>query len=172
MIPFAKDFFGSPASGSFAYPVFLPDARIAAAEMYVTNSRGNGETGKVHFTASVDRGIRTLSGGQLTIQVEGPLAVQTNAAPELVIEDGHSARDIFSVVKEPPSGGPVSLELTLDSILYCALTIADGATSSNVVTGFGLQRLGALSKLRLNIVAVPQGPESQPGRDLTVTIRL
>ena len=32
-VPFAKDFFGSPASGSFSFPISLPDVRIAAAEL-------------------------------------------------------------------------------------------------------------------------------------------
>ena len=40
IVPFLRDFFGSPASGSFSFPVFLPDVRIAAAELFVTNSKG------------------------------------------------------------------------------------------------------------------------------------
>ncbi|MCP5117661.1 MAG: hypothetical protein GY953_43110, partial [bacterium] len=79
VVPFVKDFFGSPASGSFSYPMFLPDARIGAAELYVTNIRGNSETTRNNFTGTVDYGLRTLSGGQLSIQVEGYLAIETNA---------------------------------------------------------------------------------------------
>ena len=36
---FAQDFFGSPASGSYAYPITIPDVRIAAAELFMTNSQ-------------------------------------------------------------------------------------------------------------------------------------
>jgi hypothetical protein len=53
--------------------------------------------------------LRTPSGGQLSIQVEGYLAIQLNSAPPLVIEDGHSVRDVFAVVGEAPSGAPVEL---------------------------------------------------------------
>ncbi|MEO7144964.1 MAG: phage tail protein, partial [Bryobacteraceae bacterium] len=42
IVPFVNDFFGSPASGSYAFPIFLPDARIAAAELFMTNSQGPG----------------------------------------------------------------------------------------------------------------------------------
>ncbi len=172
IVPFPRDFFGSPASGSFSYPIFLPDARLAAASLMVTNSRGNSETSKGNFTATVDAGLRTLSGGQLTIQVEGYLAIQTGAAPPLVIEDAHSVRDVFAVVREAPTGGPVHLELKRDGALYCSLTIPVGATTSNTAGGFGLAPLGALSKLTLDIISVSQTADSTPGRDLTVTVRL
>ena len=41
IVSFVRDFFGSPASGSYSYPIFLPDVRIACAELFVTNSIGN-----------------------------------------------------------------------------------------------------------------------------------
>jgi hypothetical protein len=172
VIPFPRDFFGSPASGSFSYPVFLPDARVAAAEMLVTNSRGNSAVSEENYTGTIDKGLRTLSGGQLTIQVEGNLAIQTGAAPPLVIEDAHSVRDIFAVVREAPVAAPVQLRLLQDGQVYANLTIAAGATSSNTVNGFGLPPLAAMSKLTLDIVSVGQTADSAPGRDLTVTVRL
>jgi hypothetical protein len=39
IMPFAQDFFGSPASGSYAFPITIPDVRIAAGELFMTNSR-------------------------------------------------------------------------------------------------------------------------------------
>ena len=45
VLPFAQDFFGSPSSGSYAYPITIPDVRIAAAELFMTNSRGNSAVG-------------------------------------------------------------------------------------------------------------------------------
>jgi Putative phage tail protein len=86
VLAFAQDFFGSPASGSYAYPITIPDVRIAAAELFMTNSRGNSSVAAESFTNTTDLGLRTLLGGQLTIQVEGPLAIQTNAAPPLLVE--------------------------------------------------------------------------------------
>jgi len=172
VIPFVKDFFGSPASGSFSHPIFLPDVRIAAAEMFVTNARGNSETTRNNLTGTVDYGLRTMSGGQLSIQVEGHLAIQTNAAPPLVVEHPHAVRDIFAVVAEAPVGAPVELELLQDGEMYCSLTIPAGQTSSSSVDGFGLPPLMEKAELTLNIVSVGQTPETTSGADLTVTIRL
>jgi hypothetical protein len=172
VVPFVKGFLGSPASGSFSYSIFLPDVRIGAAELFVTNAVGNGPTGKGSFGGLTDRGLRTLSGGQISIQVEGYLAIQENAAPGLVIEEAHAPRDIFAVVREAPEGGDITLRVRLGDVEYCTLTIVDGDTVSNRVNGFGLPKLTADSVLTLDVTGVPGDPDTLPGRDLTVTIRL
>lgn len=172
ILPFVKDFFGSAASGSYMYPIFLPDARIAAADFHVTNGRGNGETRRASFTLNSDSGIRTLSGGQITIQHEGHLAIHTDAVPPLVIEASHSVRDIFAVVREAPTGGAIELRLRQDDDEYCLLNIPAGQTMSNIVKGFGLDPLRQMARLNLDVVSVPQAWDMNPGRDLTVTIRL
>ncbi len=172
IVPFVRGFFGSPASGAFSYSVFLPGVRIGAAELYMTNAVGGGLVAKAAFGATVDQGLRTLSGGQLSIQAQGYLAIQTGAAPPLVLEDAHVARDIFAVVREAPSGGAIELQLRQNGSLYCTLTIADGQTISNVVSGFGLAPLAADARLDLDITSVPTAADTLPGRDLTVTIRL
>jgi hypothetical protein len=170
--PFPRDFFGSPASGSFSYPILLPDARVAAAELMVTNSRGNSPTKRKCWTATVDGGLRTLSGGQIAFQIEGPLAVEIGATPPLVVQDSHSVRDVFAVVGEAPAGAPVELQVLQNGVTYCELTIQPGATVSNVVSGFGLPPLAGEAKLQLDVVSVGQGADNTSGRDLTVTIRL
>ena len=172
VVPFVRGFFGSPASTAFSYSVFLPNVRIAAAELYMTNAVGGGLAGKSAFGATSDGGLRTLSGGQLAIQTQGYLAVQTGAAPPLVIEDAHVARDISAVVRQAPSGGPIELELTQDGSTYCTITIDDGQTISNVISGFGLVPLAAGSRLDLNVTSVPTAAGTLPGRDLSVTVRL
>jgi hypothetical protein len=176
IVPFTKDFFGSPASGSYSYPVLLADARIASAEVYATNSRGNGPITAKCLTGLTDDGLRTYSGGQISIQVEGYLAIQASAAPPLVIEAAHAVRDIFAVVGEAPTGGAIELRLRQDDEVYCPpLTIPvtpAGTTISNVINGFGLAPLRAGARLCLDITSVAQTADSTPGRDLTVTIRL
>jgi hypothetical protein len=172
IVPFVKGFFGSLASDVFSYSVFLPNVRIGAAELYMTNAVGGGLVGKAAFGATADQGLRTLAGGQLSIQTQGYLAIQTAATPPLVLEDPHVARDIFAVVREAPSGGAIVLQVTQNSSAYCTLTIADGQTTSNVVGGFGLLPLAANARLDLNITSVPTAAGTLPGRDLTVTIRL
>jgi len=172
IVPFVKGFFGSQASGSFGYSIFLPDVRVGTAEFFVTNTIGGSPVAVGAFGATVDQGLRTLSGGQLSIQVEGYLAIQTNAAPPLVIDTTEAARDIFAVVGAAPSGAPVQLQLRQGSTVYCTLTIADGATNSNVVSGFGLPPLSADAALSLDILSVPTAANTVSAQDLTVTIRL
>jgi hypothetical protein len=172
VMPFARDFFGSPASGSYAYPVAIPDVRIATAELFLTNSRGNSNVARRSYAATADLGLRTLSGGQLSIQVEGALAIQADAAPPLLVESAHSVRDVFAVVKDAPTGSPIELRVTQNGQSYCVLTIPVGATISNIAEGFSLGPLAAKARIGLDITAVSQTADTVPGRDLTVTIRL
>src|SRR5260370_1419851 len=171
-MPFVRNFFGSPASGSYSYQAFLPDVRIATASLFMTNSQGNSDVYRIAFTATVDQGLRTLSGGQFSIQVEGQLAIQNNVAPPLVVESAHSVRDIFAVVKDAPTNGPVQMVVNQNGQLYCSLTIPLGAKISNIVNGFPLPPLAVQAQITLDIVSVTQTPNTLPGRDLTVTIRL
>lgn len=172
VMPFARDFFGSPSSGTFAYSVSLPDARIASAEFFASNVRGNGQSGTANFTSTADRGLRTLSGGQFSIQVEGWLAIQSDAAPPLVVQDSHAVRDVFAMVREAPAGGSIELQVRQNETAYCSLIIPAGATVSNVVSGSGLPPLTAGSRIHLDVIAVPQGVDTVPGSDLTVAIRM
>jgi hypothetical protein len=172
ILAFAQDFFGSPASGSYAYPITIPDVRIAAAELFMTNSRGNSSVAAESFTDTTDLGLRTLLGGQLTIQVEGPLAIQTNAAPPLLVESACSVRDVYAVVQDAPSGAPITMNITQNGQVYCELTIATGATVSNTVNGFALGPLQAEAIVGLDITSVVETANTTPGTNLTVTIRL
>jgi hypothetical protein len=172
VMPFPRDFFGSPASGSYAYRVVFPNVRIVGADFFVTNARGNSTVMQRAFTSTIDRGIRTLSGGQLSVQVDGPLAIQNGAVPPLIIDSAHSVRDVFANVGTAPTAASVDLQLTLNGQPYCPLSIPAGATISDVVDGMGLAPLHAEDQIGLDILAVPQTADSAPGADLTVTIRL
>lgn len=172
VLAFPRDFFGSPASGSYSHTISLPDVRIAAAELYVTNVKGSSPTVRNHYTGTTDNGLRTHSGGQYTLQVESFLAIQTGATPPLVISSSHAVRDVFARVADAPTGAPVLLRIKLDGTEYCSLTIPAGANVSNVVSGFNLRPLAAQGILTLDVVSVGQAAETTPGRDLTVSIRL
>jgi hypothetical protein len=172
VLPFSRDFFGSPSSGSYSCPIYLPDARVASAELFVTNTKGNSPTAVKQFTGTTSEGLRTLSGGQICIQVEGFLAIQSDAAPALVVDTAHSMRDVFAVVGEAPTGAPIDLRLRQGEDEICRLTIPAGGTQSNVVDGFGLAPLQAQSRLGLDILSVGQTSDTTPGRDLTVIVRL
>jgi hypothetical protein len=120
----------------------------------------------------VDEGLRSLSGGQLSIQVEGILAIQTNAAPPLTMQETHSVRDVFANISTAPTGSAIELQVTQNGQTFCTLTIAVGSTTSNVLDGFALGPLTANSLIGLDIVLLTQTSASIPGSNLTVTIRL
>jgi hypothetical protein len=169
VVPFARDFFGSPACGDWGYPMFLPNVKVASAELFVTNSVGPGATGAISLTQTVDCGLRTLAGGQYSLQVDGFLAIQTGAAPDLVVEGPHAVRDLFAIVKQAPVGGSVQIQVNYNGSTYSTLTIPDGGTISNVVNGFGLPFLDAGYRISMDIISC--GVDN-PGSDLTVVIRL
>jgi hypothetical protein len=170
VVPFVRDFFGSPASGSYSFPIFLPDVRVAAAELFLTNMRGDGPARRISFMTLSNAGIRTLSGGQFSLQFDGVLALQMDATPLLMVDESHAVRDVYAQLREP-AAGDVRVRVRQDSAVYCDLTIPAGATRA-MVNGFGLPPLLAQSQLSLDVIGVPQAPDAFPGGDLTVTLRM
>lgn len=171
VVPFVRDFFGSPSSGSFTYRIWMPNVRIASAEFYVTNSQGDSPVGARSYTFNTDRGIRTLSGGQINLQMNGYLAIQSDAVPPLVSSSVRALRDAFAVVHEAPVGGDILMRVLADGAPYCDLTIIDGELISEVVDCFGKPPIAEKAVLSLDIVSVPPSGVGTPGRDLTVTLR-
>ena len=175
ILPFPQNFFGSSASGSYSHSIPLADVRVAAAELFMTNSRGNSPVKQICVTRNVNRGLRTLLGGQINFQVEGYLAVSDDITPPYVVDESYSIKDVSATVTQAPSGAPIQLKLQLNGSDYCFLTIGDGATNSNTVSGLGLPPLPAGGILNLDVTSVPfdqLNANNLPGRDLTVTIRL
>lgn len=171
-LPIPRHFFGSAGSGDFSYAMPLANSRILAADLLFTNSKGNSEAGQLNFCSLVDGGLRVLSGGQISIQVGGYLGIQSPAAPPIVVEEGRAIRDIFAVVKEPPVGAPIVMNIRRNSDELCVLTIDAGETISNIVSGSSVAPLLSMQQVSLHITSVGQGASTLPGRDLTVTIRL
>lgn len=172
VMAFVPNFFGSSASGSYGQRFELPNARIGAAEFYVTNDRGDSPTAGQAYTMTAAGGLRTMSGGQYSLQYEGELAVAGSIAPPLVVEANRAVRDIQAQVGVAPLGEPVTVRLLLDDLLYAELTIPAGCRVSNTVTGFGKAPLREGGKLTAAVLSVGTMGGSYPGRDLTITIRL
>jgi len=166
--PFPPQFFGTPYSGSWLFPIALPDVRVASAELYVTNDWGNSPTGSICLTNNDDSGLRTLSGGQYSIQSGGCLAIDESAAPPLVVEASHSVRDVFAVLGTA-ADATVEAQLNVNGAAYCTVSIPAGQLVSNVVSGLGLPPLTAQSQITLSVLSVGQ---TYPGADLTALIRL
>ncbi len=174
VVSFARDFFENPASQNFTHSIHLPDVRVAASQFLVTNSLGNSLLTSQCYTSTTDTGLRTGSGGQIALQVGGHLATQQNAAPPLIVEASHAARDIRASVTEPPSGYSINLTLWQGSTTYCLLVIPEGSTTSQIVYGQTLPTLIEGSTIRLDVVlnlTNPNAAQISPGKDLTVTIR-
>ena len=169
IVPFIRNFFGSPASGEWNYSVELPDARIASVELYMTNSLGAGAIKVSQFTGTIDSGLRTLAGGQYSFQISGYLAVQTGAAPNIIVDSARSIGDIYAVLRGPSAGSGVTLELNLSGQPYATIQFDPNTTTSYVVPGFSLRPVHAGDQLSLDVTGVGT---SNPGSDLTVVIRL
>jgi hypothetical protein len=168
LVTLPDGFFGSPYSGTWSYPIPLPDVRVASAELFVTNDLGNSPTAAVSFTQTVSSGLRSLSGGQYSIQVEGYLAVDRSVAPAVVVETTRSVRDV-SAVLAGAADQDVQLQLNLNGSAYCSLTIPANKTYSNNVDGAALPPLPTEGQITLSILQVGS---TYPGSDLTVSIRL
>ena len=166
--PFPDGFFGSPYSGSWVFPIPVPDVRIASGELYVTNQRGNSPASYTTLTHSADSGLRTLAGGQYSIQVAGFLAIDQSAVPAIVVDSARSVRDVFAVLGTAADQA-VQLTVNRNGAQYCDLTFAAGATVSNTVSGATLSPLTGGDQIGLSILSVGQ---TLPGADLTVIIRL
>jgi hypothetical protein len=170
VLPFARGFFGTPASGSHSHTVALPNARIVAADMSVTNSRGTSQVSTLEFTGASNYSLRTMTGGQYLLQVDGMLSVQSGAVPEIAVDGDRAVGDVFATVAEAPSDAPVKVRITCDGSTYRELTIPAGATVSSPNPGATFPVLRRESKLGLDIVEV--GSSGTPGAGLTVTIRV
>jgi hypothetical protein len=179
VVPFAPNFFQNQASANYIHTVSLPDVRILAAEFLVTNAFGPSlTTQKSYAYLAADDGLRTLSGGQFSLQVNGYLATQQNASPPLVVETSHAIRDIRATVNQPSNGYDIVVQVLQGGLQFASLTIPSGTSiSSAIVKGANLPPLleGALLTINvaLNLSATSSASIGvSPGRDLTVTIRL
>jgi hypothetical protein len=170
--PFPRGFFGSPSSGAYLQNIAMPNARIAAAAFSVTNSFGDSPARVQCYTALTGGGLRTLAGGQYCIQVPGAPALESAAAPPLVMDQTQALGDVFATLAEAPTGGALRLRLRVDGAPYCELSFQDGERFSNAISGTALPPIAAGSEVSLDVIEVPVGENTRPGRDLTVTLRV
>ncbi len=169
VVPFEESFFGTPAAGNWSHSEWLPNIRLACADLWVTNAFGVSPVGTNNYSQLADGGLRTLRGGQFNFQVEGLLAILNDAVPAVSVQETLSIRDIYASVKSAPTGADLQLQINQGGILLASLSILDGQVASTPVNGAGLPVLQSGSNLSLDISAVGT---TFPGRDLTVTIRV
>ncbi len=175
IVPFAINFFENRASINYLHSFVLPDTRITASEFFVTNSFGNSQVQQQCYTELPDRGMRTLSGGQFALQINGSITTQVSAAPPLVIQADHAVRDIRADLGRAAQGYNLAVQVLQEGQAYCLIQIASNDTVSALLDGVDLPALRKLSPLNINVSLQPvdgfQGTPVPP-KDLTVTIRL
>ena len=169
IVPFIRNFFGTPASGDWKSTVELPNIRLASVQLFMTNALGDGAIATGSYTSTIDQGLRTLSGGQLAFQISGFLAIQTGAAPDLILDADHSVRDIYGVLRLASSGAGTTLQINRNGAPWATVQFDPGSASSAVTPGFGLIPLRAGDQLSLDVAGVGT---INPGSDLTLVIRL
>ncbi|HTA42385.1 MAG TPA: phage tail protein [Bryobacteraceae bacterium] len=169
IVPFIRNFFGSPASGDWQHNLSLPNVRLASVELYMTNALGDGAVTANSYTATIDSGLRTMAGGQYSFQISGYLAVQTSAAPAVIVDAKRSVRDIYGIVCTPSAGAPIVLQVNRNGAAYASVQFDAGATQSTIAGGFGLPALQPGDQLTLDIDSVGT---TIPGANLNLIMRL
>src|SRR5262249_30314153 len=122
-----------------------------------------------NYAGTADQGLRTLSGGQLTFQINGYLAIQTGAAPDLLIDSDISIRDIYGILRTPPSGSGTTLQLNCNGSAWATVQFDADNGTSQVAQAFVLPILHAGDPLSRDTAGVGT---TTPGSDLTLIIRL
>jgi Putative phage tail protein len=179
VLPFEHGFFQNKASVNYLHTVSMPDCRVFAAQMFMTNVFGDGQTTTNSY---VNAPLRTLSGGQFSLQVGGYLATQSNAAPALLVQNTHAVRDIWASLGQAAQGCSIRVEILQNGADYCSFVIpvqgspsptgsVDQTRPALYVDGSSLRPLQEGATLTMNVNLQSAGSQVSPGRDLTVTIR-
>ncbi len=168
-VAFPRGIFGTPAAAEWSHVAWMPGLRIACVDAVVTNSLGDSPVGSANYSELADKGLRTLHGGQFSLQYEGPLAILSDATANLTVQENLAIHDCFAHLKQAPTGADVVIEVRQDTTIVATLTVSAGQTMSGVLNGVELPILQESSQLRLNITSV--GTDF-PGSDLSVTIRV
>jgi hypothetical protein len=166
---FPRGIFGTPAAAEWSHVAWMPGLRIACVEAIVTNSLGDSPVGTENYSELIDRGLRTLHGGQFNLQYEGPLAILSDAAAHVTVQENLAIHDCFAHLKQAPTGADVVIEILQNTTAIATLTILTGQTTSGVLNGSELPILQESAQLWLNITSV--GTDF-PASDLSLTIRV
>ena len=126
IVPFVKTFSvpRPAATGSTASNYRMSGSR--APRLYMTNAAGQRAVAVNPLHQHERPGLRTLSGGQFSFQITGYLAIQTGAAPDVIVDADRSVRQIYAVLRTPSAGAGVTLQLNLNGAPYTTLQFDPG----------------------------------------------
>ncbi len=170
-VPLGAGFFANPAHSDFQYRLSFPNRRIAAGELYLSNTRGAGPGQETCFLENGQGGLRTFEGGTLILQNSGVLSIERDAVNSVSTDRVRIVRDIQAFVDAAPSGGSVNVLVKADGNPIATLVIQSSSVQSGSFVPAGTLALAEGSKVNIDIAAVPQGTNTFSGRNLSVRIR-
>ncbi len=174
---FERGFFAGAESSHWTAAIPLPDVRITSVHLTVTNRFGDSPATTNNYLpmnsdpgmAGSLPGLRTSRGGQFTFQIDGALVLENDPVPALPAHLSASIRDMYALLGTPATGGPVQITIKRNGAAYQDLTIAANDTISASASGASLPPLQAGDLLSFDVVSIGT---SEPGRDLTLVIRI
>ncbi len=170
-IPFVPGYFNSTSAVGFRYNFRMPNVRVAAADFTLYNRVGSSERTEESYTSLSEDGARTLSGGQITMSVQGYLAIEASAGSSFIVDRTTVVGDVYAFVQEAPVGAPIQLIVYVNGVNYCELTIAAGSRVADAVNRFNNSPIPANATLSFDIVNVPPSSAGSPGKALTVVLQ-
>jgi len=171
-IPFAPGYFSSTSAVGFRYNLRLPNVRISGADLVLFNRIGPSIRSEESYTGVFNYGVRTLSGGQITMNVQGYLAIEASAGNSYVVDRTTVVRDVSAYMQEPPTGANVEILVKVNGTPYCELLIEAGSHVATAVSRFNVQPLAPGATLSFDVLNVPPAAAGTPGRDLTVLLQI
>jgi len=170
-VPLGAGFFANPAHADFQYRLLFPNQRLAAAELYLTNTKGTGPGWDTCFLLNGQSGLRTYEGGTLVLQTSGVLSIEQDAANSISTDRVRIVRDIQAFVDSAPSGGSLDVVVKANGVPIAALVVPSSAVQSGTFVPVGTLALAEGSKVNVDITSVPQGTNTYSGKNLSVQIR-
>jgi hypothetical protein len=170
-VPLGTGFFANPTHTDFQYTLLFPNRRVAATELYLTNTKGTGPGQDTCFLQNGQSLLRTFEGGTLVLQTSGVLSIETDAANSVSTDRVRVVRDIQAFVDSAPSGGSLDVVAKANGIPIATLVVLSGAVQSGAFAPAGTLALAEGTKVNIDITAVPQGTNTFSGKNLSVQIR-
>jgi hypothetical protein len=106
------------------------------------------------------------SPGELVLSIPGTLGIRSNAAPLVSFPAQVTPTDIVALLKTPPSGAPVTVQLNVGGQPYAVLSIASGQVQAGPQSASTPIPPNTLVTLDVTSVGT-----AFPGADLSVMLR-
>ena len=144
-------------------PVNAQDAVNLQTAKQLISAAGSTSTSTSTTSTTVTKTV-TESGGTLILTVPGLLAIESQAAPLVLLSSAQSWTSVVLIVKQAPLGAALTIAVNAGSKQLGTATIAAGATSSSATVSWSLP---ASTVLSVDVTGVGL---TYPGSDLTIEL--